>query len=450
MPIAKIFGYIAAVTAVLFALPASAASLRNDGAGAAKAGDMATVYEIAPAVADRYPYGVTFLPEEKLDSLLDYAETDLVPIIFKRDKTDLLLPNTALDSVVEICNRVLADPDLTPAYIWIGGSASPEGPYDHNVWLGKTRASRLYDYLKSHTAVPDSMIRIENLTEDWNTPLRLIERGDFPNKEKVLEIYRTEPDILVRKKKIMAIDGGKTWEYLIDNQFRPARNARIVIVCSYPAWSFSIPPLTNGTAAQTPLMPAAMPVLPPRGRYDFVALKTNVAALGLLVANLGVEFSFARQLSLDVPVYYSPYDITEHFRVRILGIQPELRYWFKKGRPGDGHFLGLNGTVAGFNVSFPGNDRRYQDPERALWGVGISYGYALNFGKDKRWGLEFNIGAGYFNYRYDTFVNRYNGPLLRTSGVCHHWGITRVGISLTYKWWRPTLLPTRREKGGVR
>lgn len=409
-----------------------------------------TVSQISSSVADRYPYGVTFLPEDKLDSLLNYAETDLVPIIFKRDKTDLLLPNHPLDSIVEVCNRVLRDPDLHTAYIWIGGSASPEGPYQHNVWLGKTRAKRLYDYLKSHTHVPDSIIRIENLTEDWNTPLRLIERSEFPNKDKVLEIYRTEPDILKRKQLIMDIDNGVTWEYLIDKPFRPARNARIVIVCSYPTWQVRLPRVTTDVMAPAPLLPAAMPLLPPRGRYDFIALKTNIAALGLLVANIGVEFSFGRQFSLDLPFYYSPYDITETFRVRILGTQPELRYWFRQGRPGDGHFIGVNGTVAGFNVSFPGNDRRYQDPERALWGAGISYGYALNFGRDKRWGLEFNVGVGYFNYRYDTFVNRYNGPLTRTSGVCHYWGLTRVGINLTYKWWKPRLLRTLMTKGGVR
>ncbi len=163
----------------------------------------------------------------------------------------------------------------------------------------------------------------------------------------------------------------------------------------------------------------------------FVVLKTNLAALGLLVANLGVEFSFGRGFSLDLPVYYSPYDITSKFRVRVLGIQPELRYWLRCDRPGKGHFFGLHGTVAGFNVSFPRTDR-FQDPERALWGLGLGYGYRLGFGSCKRWGLEFNIGAGYMNYRLDTFENVANGRLMRT-GKKHFWGVDRVGVSLTYR-----------------
>ena len=50
--------------------------------------------------------------------------------------------------------------------------------------------------------------------------------------------------------------------------------------------------------------------------------------------------------------------------------------------------------VAGFNVAI--NDKaRYQDPNHALWGMGLSYGYAFSWGKDNRWGIEFNIGVGF-------------------------------------------------------
>jgi len=396
------------------------------------------IERVPPAVVERYPYGVTFLRPGQPDSVLRRVDTDLVPIIFKRDKTDLILPNDQLDSLARLIERILSDKDVRLSHVWIGGSASPEGPEAHNVWLGKTRAKRLYDYLKAHTALPDSLIHVDNLMEDWNTPLRLIRQKDFPHKDRVLEIWAHEPDIRKRKREIMDIDNGVTWEYLIDKTFRPARNARMTIVCvagdsivKHPSLarpvqlSMDLPPI----AAPAPFAPTA-----PAYRGQFVALKTNLAALGLLVANLGVEFSFGRGFSLDFPVYYSPYDITSKFRVRVLGIQPELRYWLRRDWPGGGHFFGLYGTVAGFDVSFPGTDR-FQDPERALWGMGLSYGYALNFGTGKHWGLEFNIGAGYMNYHLDTFENVYNGQLIRTEKK-DYWGISRVGFSLTYRFWR--------------
>jgi len=396
------------------------------------------IHHVSPTVVKRYPYGVTFLRREQLDSVLDYADTDLVPIIFKRDGTKLILPHAPLDSICGVVNRILADKDVHLAYVWIGGSASPEGPEGHNEWLGKTRAKRLYDYLKAHTALPDSLIRLENLMEDWYTPLKLIQEQDFPHRDRVLEIWARQPNNRRRKQEIMAIDKGATWEYLIDQPFRPARNARMVIVCAaedtlvthYPLF----PPLQmSPPAVEMPSvsLPMPLPLLAVRGQ--FVALKTNLAALGLLVANLGVEFSFGHGFSLDLPFYYSPYDITSQFRVRVLGTQPELRYWFRRDRPGEGHFVGLNGTVSGFNISFPRSDR-FQDPEHALWGMGLSYGYALNFSADKHWGLEFNVGAGYMNYHLDTFRNVRNGKLLRTEKK-DYLGITRIGLSLTYKLW---------------
>ena len=397
--------------------------------------ETAVIRHIPPAVIKRYPYGVTFLRPEQLDSVLNYTETDLVPIIFKRNKNDLIFPNARLDSIVGVVNRILDDKDAGLSYVWIGGSASPEGPEAHNAWLGKTRAKRLYDYLKAHTALPDSLIRIDNLMEDWHTPLRLIRQQDFPHKDRVLEIWTNQPDSRKRKLEIMAIDNGATWEYLIDKAFRPARNARMVIVCAVEDSTVMIPLLRPIAGAieylSTRPLPVPVMAVAPAYRGQFVAVKTNLAALGLLVANLGVEFSFGHGFSLDLPFYYSPYDITSKFRVRILGTQPELRYWLRRDWAGDGHFFGLNGTVAGFNVSFPGTDR-FQDPERALWGVGLSYGYALSFGSGRHWGLEFNIGAGYMNYHLDTFDNVHNGKLMHT-GKKDYWGITRVGLSLTYK-----------------
>jgi len=401
-------------------------------------GGMIVIKHISPTTVSRYPYGVTFLRPEQLDSVLNYVDTELVPIIFKRNKTDLILPNAPLDSIVGVVNRILDDKDVHLAYVWIGGSASPEGPEANNVWLGKTRAKRLYDYLKAHTSLPDSLIRIDNLMEDWRTPLKLIRENDFPHKERVLEIWAKQPNNRKRKREIMAIDNGATWEYLIDKPFRPARNARMVIVCAAEDSIVTYHPYGIPLQVSWDIPPAVLPLpfkaVVPEYRSQFFAIKTNLAALGLLVANAGVEFSFGRGFSLDLPFYYSPYDITSKFRVRVLGTQPELRYWLRRDTPGDGHFFGLNGTVAGFDISFPKSDR-FQDPEHALWGFGLSYGYAFNFGTGRHWGIELNIGGGYMNYHLDTFDNTYNGKLLYTKKK-DYWGITRVGLSLTYKLWR--------------
>lgn len=111
-------------------------------------------------------------------------------------------------------------------------------------------------------------------------------------------------------------------------------------------------------------------------------------------------------------------------------MQPEIRWWPEEALRG--HFIGLHTHVAGFNIALD-DYARYQDPNHALWGLGLSYGYALPLGRAQRWGLEFTLGAGFAKYRYDAYRNRENGQKFASGSDCY-WGITRAGITLSYKW----------------
>ena len=78
-----------------------------------------------------YPDYVVFLPEGKIDSVFYHAHSSIIPVIFKVNKYDLF-PNKQLDSIVEVLSRVQKDASVRIAYLWIGGSASPEGPSKWN------------------------------------------------------------------------------------------------------------------------------------------------------------------------------------------------------------------------------------------------------------------------------------------------------------------------------
>ena len=261
-------------------------------------------------------------------------------------------------------------------------------------------------------------------------------------RDTVLNIIAGEPDFEKRKRKIQEIDQSRVWWSMVRNLFPPFRNARMVVVCALESpmkpltpMSLEMKPLDTRDLTCSSIVPVA--AFPP-DRQDapdtrFFALKTNALFLGGLVANLSFEAELWRHWSLDFPVFYSPYDLFKETRkLRLLAIQPEIRYWL--GKAGEGHFFGLHGHVAGFNVAI--NDHgRYQDPNHALWGLGIGYGYAFNFGKEKRWGLELNIGAGFADYEYDAYRNWENGPKYRSGSDCY-WGITRGGISIFYKWYK--------------
>lgn len=146
-----------------------------------------------------YPTYVTFLPATQIDSAFFYANTSLVPVIFKVNKYNLqnIQP---IDSIITTINKIINEPEINLAYIWIGGSASPEGPPAWNKKLGDYRSQALAQYLRNNTEIPDTLLRIENLGEDWYSfTTTLTQDPTFPHRDNILRIITTEPDTEKRK-----------------------------------------------------------------------------------------------------------------------------------------------------------------------------------------------------------------------------------------------------------
>lgn len=162
------------------------------------------------------------------------------------------------------------------------------------------------------------------------------------------------------------------------------------------------------------------------GKERFMALKTNIAYDALAVANLAFEIQCSKHISVELPVMFSGWDVSSEHAVRTFAIQPEGRWWLKAA--GAGHFFGVHAHMALFNVKW--DENRYQDTGRPLLGAGVSYGYKLPF--SRHWGAEFTLGAGYANMKYDTYYNIDNGAKIETKSR-NYWGITRVGLSLSYQ-----------------
>ena len=380
-------------------------------------------------------YDNALYQQKHADSLLVIVGQFITPVIFDVDKYDIRTTpqlEEAIDSIIN-CNNTLD-------HIWIKGSASPEGPLKWNQKLGQYRAEALTGYIARETGLERRMFRIHNLGEDWSSLQEALENhADFPNKERILAILYEHQDNEVRKRKIRELDGGKSWRRLVRELFPPLRNARLAIVSAYPKLS----PVSPGIALQImqdPFDPYDLPLpglipVPARDiaeRPDWkIAVKTNLLFDVALVANLGVEISPWKHWSLDIPVWYSPYNIASTRKIRLLAVQPEFRWWPEEAM--SGHYFGLHTHVAGFNIAL--NDyARYQDPNSALWGVGLGYGYAMSLGKGGHWVLEFNLGAGFAKYRYDAYRNWNDGPKFKSGSDCY-WGITRAGVTLSYKFY---------------
>lgn len=154
-------------------------------------------------------------------------------------------------------------------------------------------------------------------------------------------------------------------------------------------------------------------------------IKTNLLPWFLTIPNLGLECSIAKKWSISLEAMYCPWKLSDKFSVKTVAILPEGRWWLKSTQKGS--FFNIHLNIAWFNVR--ANDFRYQDLSRPLLGGGIGYGYRLEL--NRRWGFEFEIGAGMANMKYARYHNIENGAL-KDNRVTTYWGIDRACISVTY------------------
>lgn len=164
---------------------------------------------------------------------------------------------------------------------------------------------------------------------------------------------------------------------------------------------------------------------PVKSFKPMVRLKTNALPWLLTIPNLGAEFVIDKKWSVALDCYYCPWKLSDKFSVKTVALLPEARWWLKD--TGKGSFFNLHVNVAWFNVR--SGHYRYQDTGRPLLGAGLGYGYRLCF--NKKWAMEFEIGAGVANMKYDRFHNVENGALKDTR-MTTYWGIDRAVVAVTY------------------
>lgn len=171
--------------------------------------------------------------------------------------------------------------------------------------------------------------------------------------------------------------------------------------------------------------PAFTPSADTWKQHPYMALKTNLAYDVFAVLNLSFECQVHPHWSVELPVIWSLWDWKTTRGLRTVTLQPGTRYWFKT--PGSGHAVGADFNLAWYN--FRWGDDRYQAAGRPALGASVTYTYSLNLAQ--RWRMEFMLGVGYVNFRYNTYYNIENGALIDTR-IKNYFGPTRFGISLAY------------------
>ena len=360
---------------------------------------------------------------------------------------------------------ILNDTTVEVTRLSFCGVASPEGSYEWNRQLANGRMKALETLVRSKIEVSDSIITYDDNYIAWDYLAERVSESEMAHKHEILSILGEKPEIVKyrngrnidsRIPKLQRLDGGRVWDELFRRFFSPMRNAGMVIVTFKQV---SPPPVVvpepvieevevsaDTTEAVLPApvivdtVPDPTPAVKEWGRKLYV--KTNALGLGLAIANTAVEIDLCRHWSFNLPVYYSAWNYfksTVKFRTAM--IQPEIRYWFRDDN--DGWYAGGHIGIGHYNVATNG-EYRTQDHEgkSPALGGGLAVGYRLPISGNKRWKMEFSIGAGAYKLHHDKFRNYHNGLLVYTEKKTYV-GIDQAAVSFSYTF-------DLKKKGGAR
>ena len=316
-----------------------------------------------------------------------------------------------MSSIRDFLQDVRNDKLLRITDVKFRGTASPDGTYDFNVWLSENRLRTFKAFVRNYVDIPDSIIHANTTAIPWDEFRAAVADSDIPWRDEILAIIDEEPRLVpyynnrridARLLKLKSMHKGQVWEILKKPILHDLRYGDAV---------FAFERLVPAPFA-FPSDEAVLEVLPPSLLIEFerwvprLYLKTNFIALAMLSANFGVEVDFARHWSVTLPVSYCAMDwFKSTIKFRNFTVKPELRYWFRHS-DNDGFFVGPHFQLCYYNYAFDGA-LRYQDfrGRTPAIGGGLGFGYRKPISRNRRWRMEFEVGAGIYPLDFSVFHN---------------------------------------------
>ena len=177
------------------------------------------------------------------ESLKKRSERGAAYLIFEQGKWDILprLFNNKneLDKIENSLAYISEEPTAVITGISIKAYASPEGTYEQNKQLSKSRAKALLDYIRQKYSLPKNIsIFSEGYGEDWDRLVELIQQDPkVENRNQVLQIIKTVGIFDGREKQLMDLNGGRPYRYMLENLFPLLRRSDYQIEYAVPEFS---------------------------------------------------------------------------------------------------------------------------------------------------------------------------------------------------------------------
>lgn len=368
-----------------------------------------------------------------------------------------------LQEIISFLEKIRDDNTAELAGVTFSGSASPDGGAAYNRQLAASRMAVLERYVRERVAIPDSIVTRKANGIAWELLSELVEDSDMPDKAAVLRIIRDVPEAVFdksgrlvdsRKKQLMDLRWGRTWNYMNEHFFDRLRNACTVMFTvkhlpvlppketEQPKSDTVIAPVDTVetiTVVETAETEVTDTLQSPERKPFYMSVKTNMLYDILALPDVGVEFYLGRNWSIAANWMYGWWDSNRRHRYwRAYGGDIAVRKWFGRAadeKPLTGHHLGLYGQILTYDFEFGGKGQMAGEPGKPLWSrpsyaTGVEYGYSLPIAR--RLNIDFTIGIGYLGGKYYEY-EPIDGHYVWQATKQRHWfGPTKAEISLVW------------------
>lgn len=369
-----------------------------------------------------------------------------------------------LSAFVDSIRRIDADSARRLVAVSVECGASPEGRYDMNERLARSRAQNLGSYLIEASGLSPDVLKAYSIGVNWRGLVKLLEKSDIEHRDTLISIIDTSlrqgVDAVGRLRKV---DGGRSWQWMLEHLFPELRHGSTSVTCyvasrmPHSGAAMPVPSVVvmrDTIVAHDTVYIANSPVEAPEAanaddalpyrRKLVAALRTNML---LPLLNAGVEVTIGNRWSVGFDWYYpwlwrewhKSTKMERCFELLLGGA--EARYWLgSRHTPGEdnwkyrltGHSVGAYVYGGYFDIG-----KNFEGRQGEFFNIGLDYLYSINVGK--RLKIEFSVGVGFIHSSARKYkVYNEDGKAFRT-GVTErvNWfGPTKATVSLVVPLYR--------------
>lgn len=172
--------------------------------------------------------------EPEVEFVKSRVETEKAHLIFNLNECRIIesLSNNKyeLDRIGGMIAKVKGTEGVLIKNIFINGFSSPEGLYDDNMKLSVKRSGSLRNYLIQKYDIVDSVFTVNYGGENWEGLREIIKNSSVEHKDKIIDIIDNVGIFNGRELKLMNLDRGDPYRYMLKNIFPKLREVEIKVV----------------------------------------------------------------------------------------------------------------------------------------------------------------------------------------------------------------------------